>query len=334
MKKNFLLFFAAMFIFMFIFIFERSTRNPATQILKVEFKMDKLHNGDAKLIMDNTVITHIGGKLSFISDKGLIIKKYEDVFVNWFDVDKESQIILYANAKKEVGIIKYDNDYNIISNNVIMTFQDELVIDPSLCRIKDNYFITLTHIIGNVNNSNPDVRNGTYSVKLYSSKDLASWKEISTVITADNNLEDIDLNYYNRTLCLTYERETLDKSNSAINMITSDNFGLNWNKSTTLIENNADNEPASLNFRNNHYFLYYSSDIENPHTSYEGAKVYVQEFDKDFHRSSKRKELNLKNNNGNLLYDVSVKDNTIYCLFTEKYITESNLILEKTNINN
>jgi len=334
MKKVFLIFFAAMFIFMFIFVFEKSTRNPDTQSSKVEFKMDKLHNGDAKLIMDNTVITHIGGKLSFISDKGIVLKKYEDISINWFDVDKKSRIIIYANAKKEVGIIKYDNDYNILSNNVIMTFDDELVIDPSLCRIKDNYFITLTHIIGTVNNSNPDVQNGNYKITLYSSKDLASWKEVSTVISADNNLEDIDLNYYNRNLCLTYERENLDKSNSEINMITSDNFGLNWNKSTTLIENNADNEPASLNFRNNHYYLYYSSDIEKPHSSYEGAKAYVQEFDKGFKKTSKRRKLNLKHNDGDLLYDVSVKDNSIYCLFTEKYITESNLILEKTNINN
>lgn len=295
------------------------------------FKKDKLKNADAKL-MSNGVVTSINRKLTFIDFNGNIVKQYVDSDVSWLDVC-EDRVIVYGNNNKEVGICVIDENYNIISNNVIMNIEERLGIDPAICKVGNDYYITVTHITGAVNNGNPDVENGNYSVRMYKSSDLKSWVYVSEVLNYDTNLEDIDLNYYNGKFVLSYEKETFDKLNSSICVTTSKDMGKNWSGSKTLIEANADNEPASLVETREGYCLYYSSDIEELGGSYETSKVYSQALDKEFNKVGSPFEAPLINQNGDLLYDVSVEKKYITYLFTEKYITQSNLILERIDFN-
>lgn len=295
------------------------------------FKRDKLKNADAKL-MSNGVVTSINRKLTFIDFNGNIVKQYENSDVSWLDVC-EDRVIVYGNNNKEIGICVIDENYNIISNNVIMNIEERLGIDPAICKVGNDYYITVTHITGAVNNGNPDVENGNYSVRMYKSSDLKSWVYVSEVLNYDTNLEDIDLNYYNGKFVLSYEKETFDKLNSSICITISNDMGKTWSGSKTLIEANADNEPASLVESQEGYCLYYSSDIEELGGSYETSRVYSQALDKEFNKVGSSFEVPLINRNGDLLYDVSVEKKYITYLFTEKYITQSNLILERIDFN-
>ncbi len=299
-------------------------------VSNIMFKKDNLYNGDAKFLNNQYVVTQIGGKLAFINPHGEIVKLHKEVNVNWCDVDRENRILVYGNLEKKIGICRFDEEFNILSNETIIEIQEDLGIDPSICKVDDKYYITVTHITGNINNADIQQENGNYSIRMYFSEDLKNWTEISKVIEAKQNLEDIDLNYYNDKFFLTYEKESYDKANSSINLLVSNDNGKSWEQNMVLIEENADNEPAVFEYFNHKFYLYYSSDIENLGTSYEGAKIYMQEYNENLQCIGNPIEIPLQNNIGNLLYDVEKKENDLYCLFTQKYITESNFILEKT----
>lgn len=297
---------------------------------EVLFNISQLHNGDAKLLSDRYVVTSVDGKLTFISPEGKIINQDKNINVNWCDVCEEDRFIVYGNWQKQIGICRYDENYNVVGNEIVMEIQEDLGIDPAVCKADGRYYMTVTHISGAINNGDINTENGTYTVKLYVSDDLKNWTEVSEVVSAGNNLEDIDLNYYDGRLFVTYEKETVDKKESSINLLISDDMGESFSENIVLIEANADNEPAAFVHMNDRYCLYYSSDIENPGGTYEKSKVYVAEFDEKFNQTVEPRELELYNNEGDLLYDVFIDNSKIYCLFAKHYLSDCDLVLECT----
>lgn len=296
------------------------------------FQIDGLGNGDAKLADKNTVVTSIGSSLTFIKN-GEIAKQYEDIHVNWLDTVREERLIVYSNWDKEVGILRYDENFNIISNDICLKESGDLGIDPCLCRAGSVYYITVTHIEGVINNGDINGENGKYTVSLYKTENLKNWEKVSDIITMNNNLEDGDLNFFHGKLYFTYEKEECDKGRSSINLLISQDGGLTFSDNITLVEENADNEPAGIIYDNETYYLFYSSDKENKGKSYEGANMYMQSYGSDFTLRDKPVKLECEYGEGTLFYDMLWEKDNLYCLFAGNYITQNNLVLEKLYLN-
>lgn len=296
------------------------------------FEIDRLCSGDAKLADKDTVITSVGSRLTFIKN-GQIVKQYDDIHVNWLDVISEENLIVYSNWDKQVCVLKFDEAFNIVSNDICFNIQENLGIDPCICKAGGVYYITVTHITGTINNADINAENGKYTISLYKSENLKEWKKVSDVMTADNNLEDIDLNFFDESLYLTYEREQCDKGNSSINLIISDDGGLNFGENITLIEENGDNEPAGIVYDNEAYYLFYSSDVENKGGTYEKANMYMQCYNSDFTPKNELVKLECAYGTGTLFYDMMWENDNLYCLFAGNYLTQNNLVLEKLYLN-
>lgn len=296
------------------------------------FQIDKLCSGDAKLADNNTVVTSVGSKLTFIIN-GEIVKQYDDIHVNWLDIISEERLIVYSNWDKQAGVLKYDEDFNIVSNDICFEIQVNLGIDPSLCKVGNVYYITVTHITGTINNGDINGENGKYTISLYKSKNLKEWEKVSDVITMNNNLEDIDLNYFDGKLYLTYEKEQCDKGSSSINLLISDDGGLTFGENITLVEENADNEPAGIFYDDETYYLFYSSDIENKGGTYEKSNMYMQSYNSDFTSKDEPVKLECIYGTGTLFYDMLWEKDNLYCLFAGNYLTQNNLVLEKLYLN-
>ena len=187
------------------------------------FEISNLHNGDAKF-MGKNIITSVKSKLTLIDLNGNIIKTFESVNSSWVDAIDDEKIIIYGNSDKQIGIVMLDDNYNMVSNNIIFE-SDNLLIDPTISRINERYYATVTEIKGAVNNSNPDVANGEYWIHLYVSDDLITWSQISDIEHMNNNLEDVDFIEMDGNLYAIYEKEELDKGNSAILMKSSGDYG-------------------------------------------------------------------------------------------------------------
>ncbi len=288
------------------------------------FKLDNLHNGDAKFYADNYIVTSINGKLNIIDFDGNIVKTFDDINVNWLSVESSSQTIIYANFNNEVGILQLDSQLNIAYSNIIAKAQN-LSIDPTITKIDNTYFITYTEIDGTVNNGSSGTPNGIYTVKLYSSDDLINFHYITDVISDNHNIEDLVSLNINGTYLLFFEREILDKQSSSLEVIYSDDMGEHWSNPQILCQADSDNELGNILFKNNKFIMYYSSDILNPKASYDGASIFVKYFDKDFNLISK--SASIEPFEYTLLYDVLEYNNALYFVYSEKYSTESNLVL-------
>lgn len=301
---------------------------PADKKGEPVFKINKLCSGDAKLADKDTVVTSIGSRLTFIKN-GEIVKQYEDIHANWLDVIGEEGLVVYANWDKQVGILKVDKAFNIVSNDIIMEGYSDLGIDVAVCKADNVYYITVTYIKGTINNSDKNGKNGEYTISLYKSQNLKTWDKVSDIITMGRNLEDTDLNYFEGKLYLTYEKELCDKNNSSINLLISEDGGLTFGENKTLIEENGDNEPAGIIFKNDKYYLFYSSDIENKGGSYETADMYMQQYNRNFKTEKGPVKLKCAYGKGTLFYDMLWQGDELYCLFAGNYITQNNLVLER-----
>ena len=302
------------------------------------FKLENLHNSDAKFYKNN-IITNIG-KVFYVYDKnGNVLKKYPQIKANWISAISEDGLVLYSNDEKQIGVAKLDQDNNLVSNVIIMNCS-KLAIDPSLVKVGSTYYFTVTVVDGTVNNSNPSVENGNYTVKLYSADNIQDPKEIhyeADIVNAKNDIEDVDLMNMNNKLYLVYEKEIIDKGNSSICIKSSKDLsdaGIeNWSGERELLPPESDQEPADLfKNKNNTYTLYYSSDKEEPGSSYMGAKIYKALYNGRFELSKKDIAIPTINRKGNLLYDVQ---QTLYgakYLFAQNYLTDCNLILEEQRI--
>lgn len=327
MKKNNIFLFVMCFIV--LQIFTGCEKGEVSQSVEI-FRRDSLYNGDAKFYGDN-IITSVGGKLSFIDLENNDMITY-DVQTNWIDSIEEEGIIVYGNQNNEVGLCRIDNSEKTLISNTVLFQEEKLAIDPSLIKIKDQYFLTITLIDGNVNNLDASAENGHYAVELYTSKDLQNWEYQSSIVTADNNIEDGELFYWNKQLYFLYEKEELDKGNSSIELKASLNMGKTWEEQTILVAGEGDNEPGGLKLINNSVYLFYSSDIENIGKSYEGAEIYQMRLDNNLDPTSKMEKVGTLSEKGKLLYDIKVTDDKIMYLFTENYFSESNLVVESNKI--
>lgn len=291
---------------------------------KTLFKIDNLHNGDVKFYDNKYIIGNDNGTLGIFDFNGQRVRKYDDIKLNWLSVEDTDNIIIYANSNKEVGILKLDDSLNIILNEIIMR-NDKMTIDPTILKINDTYFITVTTINGTINNSNPDKDNGIYSVDLYKSKDLLNWTHIDTIIRDNHNIEDLAAMNVNGTYYIFFEREIVDKGNSSLEVIFSNNKGTKWSSPKILCKAEADNELGNIIFYKNKFILYYSSDYLNKGTSYEGASIFVKYFDKNFENVSSPKVY--KEFSSTLLFDVLKSDDSLYFVYNEHYMTQSNMVL-------
>lgn len=291
---------------------------------KTLFKIDNLHNGDVKFYDNKYIVGNDNGTLGIFDFNGQRVRKYDDIKLNWLSVEDTDNIIIYANSNKEVGILKLDDSLNIILNEIIMR-NDKMTIDPTILKINDTYFITVTTINGTINNSNPDKDNGIYSVDLYKSKDLLNWTYIDTIIRDNHNIEDLAAMNVNGTYYIFFEREVVDKGNSSLEVIFSNNKGIKWSSPKILCKAEADNELGNIIFYKNKFILYYSSDYLNKGTSYEGASIFVKYFDKNFENASSPKVYT--EFSSTLLFDVLKSDDSLYFVYNEHYMTQSNMVL-------
>lgn len=296
------------------------------QILLVE---DDLHNGDAKFFADK-VATNVDNNLRIYSMDGSF-NEY-DVPVNWIDVVSEERVLVYGNFENEVGIVHFDSDWNMTRHDVIFK-NENLNIDPAIIKIDSTYYLTLTEIIGTVNNADINQPNGNYTIKLYSSEDLIRWNYVTDVTSSDNNLEDVKLISDNGKLGIMYEKEVVDKGDSSICFIESvgDTIGTSWSEEIILMDRNADHEPANIMKSENGYIVFYSSDKEHPGESYMGAGMYYAVFDQDFNIIEKDIRISCDVNGGLLLYDVKLENGALFYIASEDYLTNCNLVVLKSD---
>lgn len=288
------------------------------------FNLQGLHSGDAKFLK-NSVVTSVDGKLTIYSMDGKKIKTYDDIHSNWIDSISDEGIIVYGNFNNEIGIAILDSDYNMISNEIVMKTPN-LQIDPAIMKVKNNYYMTITEISGTVNNADKEMENGLYTIHLYKSDDLKTWTLLSDVVSCKNNIEDVDFFYHNNKFYVVYEKEEVDKGNSAIcSIISKDSDGIEWEREKQLLKADCDHEPAAIFYDKNGYVLYYSSDKDSIGQSYMGGKIYYAEYNNEFEVLCQDIELKTDIDGGILLYDVKIEKNTALFLVAENYLTDSNL---------
>lgn len=307
------------------------TATPKEQTQAV-VSVPNLHNGDAKFY-NQLIITTLDGKLMFLDLDGNIVHKYNDISANWVDSIEDEGIVIYGNFNRELGIAKFDTDGQLISNQIIMKTEN-LQIDPAIIKANGHYYATATEIEGCINNADSTVENGQYTIHLYQSDDLTNWTSVCDVLSKKNNLEDVKIFYQNQNFYIIYEEESVDKGNSFICMIESKDGleNIQWNEPKTLLSNDCDHEPANVLPTEDGYILYYSCDKENPGSSYMGAKMYYALFDKDFKLLKQDETILSPTQKGILLYDVKVEENQCLYLFAGNYLSDCDLIVEKSKI--
>lgn len=297
----------------------------------IVFNIEKLHNGDAKFFNDK-IITSINGEMCIYNKNGELFKNDYGIHSNWVDTYPEDKVVIYGNFENEIGIAQFDEQYNLIKNNIILK-SDNLHIDPAIIKIHGEYYFTATEIVGNVNNADVNQENGRYTVKLYKTSNLLNIEYITDIISEQYNIEDVDLIEFDNGLGLIYEKETVDKGNSSIEIISSNGKDYkNWNAKTILESPDCDHEPASMIYNGDHtYSLYYSCDRENPGKSYMGGNIYESKFDKDF-KKLRNKKIYTETQTGILLYDVQKDGGKINFLFAKNYLTDCDLVKETSSI--
>ena len=293
-----------------------------------EFYLKKYANADAKFYNDY-IITSVDEGIEVLDFKGNVVKSYEGLKASWMYTYPEEGLVVYSNHDNETHLLKLDEKMDMISDEVILT-TEFLAIDPTICKVGDTYLVTHTTIEGTINNPSPDGDNGIYTLELYASKDLKNWEYRTTITSQKHDIEDIDLLYDNEKLYCIYEKEDYDKGPSKICMRESLDAGVTWSEEQILIDNGADNEPSCILKEDNGYRLYYSSDMERPGESYNGASAYSAFFDTDFvHQSEYDEKVDMKDNLGVRLYEVKEKAGGLYFLFAHNFMTDKDFVLRK-----
>ena len=304
-----------------LFIAVSCSSGSSRGFVNKEFK-----SGDAKFFGDR-IVTSKDGNLCLLDFSGKITNHYTDVPSAWVDGLFDDKIIVLGNWNNEINIVQLDEKMNRIQEyNVLQS--DNLHIDPAICKIENDYYVTATEIIGNVNNSSPDVENGIYTVHFLRSNNLKDWEPVSEIISVPSNIEDVDLLYHEGRIYVCYEKEVLDKGLSEINFKYSDDLGASWSEEINLLPAECDQEPVSFIPEENGFRLLYSSDKENPGMSYMGGCIYYARFDKDYRMIEKDIKLQTKTKEGLLWYDYAEYNDGDYYLFAGDYLDTNDLILE------
>ncbi len=309
-----------------ITIFLPSCQNNGRLECSEIYRLNGLKNGDAKFYDGSIVCTNVDNAFTLIDYKNDIKTTLRDVRVNWFSVEKTDKIIVYSSFDRQIGILKLDDKLNVKENNVVISSK-LLPIDPSITKIGDKYYITVTYIDGAVNNSDKDKENGLYTVAMYSTEDLLNWEHLGNIIEDRHNLEDVITCFENGRLYVFYEREEYDKGSSSLEGIYSDDRGISWSEPKVFRKADADNELGNIEPDNGRFTVYYSSDAENKGMSYDGGEIYVQHMDYELNALDAPKKY--EGCEGALLYDTKTEDDTTQFLCAEKYITEGNFVVYK-----
>lgn len=296
-----------------------------------KFILPNYKSGDAKLI-DGCILTS-KENMKFIDTNTQEIKDL-GIQTNWLDVyeEEDKSVVVYANSNKITGVCILNSQGEILQQNNIFE-SDYLYIDPSILKIEDTYYITITEIQGNINNADINAPNGKYTVKLFTSQDLKEWKHISDIVSCENNIEDVELNYYDNQIYFTYEKEVIDKGMSSVCVKLSQDKGITWQEEIELLPATADQEPAAFIKEIDRYYLFYSSDRANLGKSYMGSKPYYMVFDNEFNIILEEVAIPIVNDKGILLYDVEKNDTMLNLLYVEDYLTDNTLIAEEIEIN-
>lgn len=280
------------------------------------------HNADSKFIND-MVLTSIGNQLTLLDINLNIIKQF-DIRSDWVDaclVDDYIYIIS-GNFANQTHITKLDLEYNVVFSKMIMNTK-LLCIDQAIIFFNDNFYFTITEILGNVNNSNLNGDNGQYTIKLFRTSDFEKIEFVKNIVSKDKNLEDIELFVYKNNLAATYEEETAHSHTSTIHFIYSKDEL--FDNDINLI-NDGDDEPAKIAFINDKIYLFYASDMNNPGESYDGSDIYCAVYDYKFNLIEKIKLESIQT--GIHLYDVLIEDNQLVCLYCINYYSTRDLIVE------
>ena len=254
---------------------------------------------------------------------------------NWLAVIEDKGSILCITASfsdRSLRLYKIDmQSLNVNLLGVVHQYDGELLIDPTFVKVDDTYLITYTKINGNINNGDITKPNGHYEVILLESNDLISWKEVSSIVNEDTNIEDGFLYFdrENNSLFFLYEEEVYDKKNSSIKIKKSIDRGENWGESIILLSASADQEPAAIFYCNEQNYLFYSSDLDNKGASYYGAKGYVSSFN-NLNFTPEQVNISLRLDTGIILYDVILNNNKLYFLANRLNADNSNVLVHYT----
>ncbi len=283
-------------------------------------------SSDAKFFDDGYIVTSKDKRLTLINTRDDTIEQTK-IASNWVDCLPDENLIVYCNERGKVGICKYDVKQKMIVRNKVIFTDDNLRIDPAISKIGDTYFMTVTKVEGEVNRSDPNIPNGIYTVQLFQSHDLDNWNYITDIISMDSNIEDIKLNAFNDQLSIMYEVETLDKSVSRIDYMQSTDLGNHWEPAITLVDIEADNEPASILYMNRKYYVFFSSDLEKPGEAYKGSDAFLNIYNTNFNLLKQEKLLTSKDSRI-LLFEALCNQNEATLLYSYDYLDKDDLIVE------
>lgn len=292
------------------------------------YRGDHMAHSDVKF-MNGKLAASQNNQLVLLNLNGTVFKRFPQIQAFWLYCLESENLIVYSNEARQVGLLKLDSSFNIVWNRTVAVMANT-VIDPAIVKTSDGYLITATEIIGNVNNYDPSLANGIYTICSWNSSDLVNWNRRENVITADQNLEDVDLFEKDGILYLVYEQEIKDKANSSIMCKTSSDQGRTWSKPIELLPADCDHEPAVFSSNGDRFILFYSADKDFPGTSYMGAKAYYAVYDKNLNCISRDNEVKTGSKGGVLWYDVTWIDSTHYILYAENYLTTGTLVVEKS----
>ncbi|MCQ2510443.1 MAG: GBS Bsp-like repeat-containing protein [Lachnospiraceae bacterium] len=292
------------------------------------YRVDHMGHSDVKF-MNGKLAARQNGQLVLLNLNGTMFKCFPEIHAYWLYCLESENLIVYCNEAKQVGLLKLDSSFNIMWNITVAEMANT-VIDPAIAKTSDGYMITATEITGNVNNADPSLENGIYTICSWDSSDLVNWNRRENLITADQNLEDVDLYEKDGVLYLVYEQEIRDKGNSSIMCKTSSDQGYTWSKPIELLPADCDHEPAVFSSNGDRFILFYSADKDLPGTSYMGAKAYYAVYDKNLNCISRDNEVKTGSKGGVLWYDVTWIDSTHYILYAENYLTTGTLVVEKS----
>lgn len=284
---------------------------------------------DVKFFRGKLAGSYNGSTLVLRNTDGSIFRHYPDVKMFWFNVLEEESLIIYTNGQNQLGLVKLGDDYSVLWNRTI-TAADRRIIDPSVVKTDAGYLATATRITGAVNNSDPNTANGEYTVCSWFSSDLVNWSETDSIITDQYNLEDVDLLEKDGVLYLVYEKEQLDKGLSSIVVQTSSDGGVTWSSPKELLPADCDHEPAGFLSSGDRFILYYSSDKGKVGSSYMGAKAYYALYDSELNCISRDTEIKTSAKGGILWYDITWIDSAHCILYSEDYLTQGTLVVERS----
>jgi hypothetical protein len=291
--------------------------------------------GDAKLIaLDGRifVVATLDGYLQYRQSAAPFAKTTPPISANWLSVASAGGTaaiaIVGSFQENSIRVYRFDIKDGSATLLSIIAGGDALKIDPTIAVTPAGTFATYTQIRGTVNNDDPNKENGEYTVFLYRSDDLASWKYVSTIIQARRNIEDGRLFFDSSSsrLYFLFEREIVDKGHSSIEVTFSDDLGTQWAADTVLLEARADQEPAYFALESNQFHLYYSSDIDHQGVgSYEYARIKQASFDQSL--KSLQKDIDGPNVSAVLLLDALPHGTDEYFLFIEHYLTKDKQLM-------